>query len=225
MLWWSDNDGSKKKELATQCTLWRDSTPSYKADSHDLKEPEHQEVLETLANDTTKHLSETQTKGTIEPAENGRDHIGDPTRDFAIDSVGSHRENLTGGMQLQPQQNRGLTRGANLQLQQNVDAMEVDPPKIPNPCIVEVVADQITANKADDLSDSVSDSEIKTHVTVLRKQKKRAELKVELEHLKRKKAGGFVSERNQMGSNKHACQLSLKHLKCVWDPNVYLALS
>lgn len=180
-----------------------------------MKEPEHQEVLETLANNTIKHPSETQTKEVIESVENGRDHVGNPTRDFAIDSVGSHRENLTEGMQLQPQQNRGLTRGANLQLQQNVDVMEVDPPKIPNPHIVEVVANQITTKKADDLSDSVSDSEIKTHVTVLRKQKKRAELKVELEHLERKKAGRFVSERNQMGSNKHTCQLSLKHLKCV----------
>ena len=75
------------------------------------------------------------------------------------------------------------------------------------------------------MSNSVSDSDIKTHVAVLRKQKEKAELKAELERLERKKTGGFVGKRNQMGSNKHTCQLSLECSKCVWDPDVYSALS
>ena len=74
--------------------------------------------------------------------------------------------------------------------------MEVNPLEIPDPYVIDVVADQTTANKADDLSDSISDSEIKAHVAVLRKQKEKAELKAKLERLERKKAGEFVGEQN-----------------------------
>ena len=82
-----------------------------------------------------------QTEEAIEPAENGRDLVGDLTRDLAVDLIKGHRGNLTGGVQLQPQQNRGLTGGTNLQTQQDVNAMEVNPPEVPNPHIVEVVTD------------------------------------------------------------------------------------
>ena len=91
--------------------------------------------------DMTKRPLEMQTKRIIEPTENGRDLVGDPTRDPAINPVGGHRENLTGGAQLQPQQNRGLTGGANLLPQQDVDAIKVDPFEVSDPHIVEVVAD------------------------------------------------------------------------------------
>ena len=81
-----------------------------------------------------------------------------------------------------------------MQSQRDVDAIEVDPSEVPDPCVVEVVADQTTANRADDLSNSVSDSEIKVRVAVLRKQKERAELRAKLKRLERKKAGEFVNE-------------------------------
>ena len=93
--------------------------------------------------------------------------------------------------------------------------MEVDPPEIPDPGIVEVIANQTTANKADDLSDSISDLEIRTRVAILRKQKEMAELKAELERLECKKTGGFVDEYNQISSDEHACQLSLECSKRV----------
>ena len=75
------------------------------------------------------------------------------------------------------------------------------------------------------MSDSVSDSEIRARVTVLRKQKERAELRAKLEHLEREKAGGFVGKRHQIGSNEHARQLSLERSKRVQDSDVYSALS
>ena len=112
-----------------------------------------------------------------------------------------------------------------MQPQWDVDAMEVDPPEVSDPCIVEVVADQTTANRADNLSDSVSDSEVRGRVAILRKQKKKTQLRAKLEHLERKKAGRFVDKRHQIDGNEHACQLSLKHSKCIQDPNVYLTSS
>ena len=93
----------KEKEPATQHTLCRDPTPSHEANSKSLREPKHQEVPETSADDTTEHPSETLTKRAIEPVENGRNPVGDPIRDPAVDSVGGHRGNLTRGMQSQPQ--------------------------------------------------------------------------------------------------------------------------
>ena len=102
-----------------------------------------------------------------------------------------------------------------MQPQHDVDAIEVDPPEILNLRVVEVVTDQTTANRVDNLSDFISDSEIRARVTVPRKQKERAELRAELECLERKKTGGFVSKQNQMGSDEHAHQLSLEHLKHV----------
>ena len=215
----------KRKEPATQRTLRGDPTPSYKANSQGSREFKHQEVPETSVEDTTEHPLETQTKRAIESAENSRDSVRDPTRDPAVDPVGGHRGNLTGGAQLQPQQNRGLIGDANLQPQRDIDAIEVDPPEVPDPRIVEVVADQTIANKADDLSNSVSDSEIRTCIAVLRKQKERAELKAKLERLKRKNTGGFVGKQHQMNSNNHSCQLSLERSKRIQDPNVYSALS
>ena len=137
-----------------------------------------------------------QTKGKIELAENDRDPVGDPTQDLAIDPVGGYRGNLTEDVQSQPQQNRSLTGGANSQPQQDVDVMEVDPPEISDPRIVEVVADRTTADRADNLSNSVSDSELRAHVAVLRKQKERAQLRAKLERLEREKADGFVDERH-----------------------------
>ena len=137
---------------------------------------------------------ETQIKEAIEPVDNDRDPVRDPTRDFAIDPVENHRGNLTRGAQLQSQQDRSLTRGANLQPQQDVDVIEVDPSEILDPRIVEIVADQTTINRADNLSDFVSDLEIKARVAVLRNQKKRTELKAELEHLECKKTDRFIGE-------------------------------
>ena len=164
---------------------------------------------------TTERPSEMQTEVVIDSAKKGRGPVGDPARDPIVDPVGGHRGDLTGGAQLQPQQNKGLTEGANLQPQRDVDAMEVDPPEVPDPRIIEVVADQTTANRADDLSDSIFDSEVRARVAVLRKQKERAELRAELEYLERKKAGGFVGKQNQMGSNEHTHQLSLECSKRV----------
>ena len=83
----------------------------------------------------------TQTEGAIELAKNGRNPVGDPTRDLVVDPVGGHGENLTGVAQPQPQQNRDLTGGANLQPQQDIDTMEVDPSEVPDPRVVEVIAD------------------------------------------------------------------------------------
>ena len=74
--------------------------------------------------------------------------------------------------------------------------MEVDIPKVSDPRIVEVVADQTTSNKIDNLSDSDSNSEIRARVVILRKQKEKSQLRAELEHLERKKVGGFVDERH-----------------------------
>ena len=93
--------------------------------------------------------------------------------------------------------------------------MEIDSSEVPDLRVVEVIADQTTTNRADDLSDSISDSEIRARVAVLRKQKERTELRAELERLERKKAGGFVGEQHQMNSNNHACQLSLERSKRV----------
>ena len=56
-----------------------------------------------------------------------------------------------------------------MQPQHDVDVMKVDPPKILDLCVVEVVTDQTTANRVDDLSNSISDSEIRARVAVLRK--------------------------------------------------------
>lgn len=165
-----------------------------------------------------------QTKVAAEPAENGRDSVGDPTRDSVVDLVGGRGGNLTRGTQLQPQQNRNLTGGVKLQPQQDVDAMKVDVFEVSNPHIVEVIADSTTANRADDLSDSDSDSEIRARVAYLKKKKEKAKLRAELEHLKCEMAGGFVDERHQIDSNKHAYQLSLKCSKRVQDSDIYLAL-
>ena len=160
----------------------------------------------------------------IELAENGRDFVGNPTKDPVIDFVEGHRGSLIRGVQLQPQQNKSLIEGANLQLQLDVNVIEVDLSKVSDPHIVEVVADQTTVDRADNLSDSISNSEVRACVAVLRKQKEKAQLKAELERLKCEKAGGFVDERHQIDGNEYVCQLSLEHLKHVQDPNIYSAL-
>ena len=87
----------KGKKPATQCTLRRDLTPSHKADSQGLRELEHQKVPKTPIEDTTERSLKTQTEGAIELAKNSRDLVGNPIRDPAVDPVGSHGENLTGG--------------------------------------------------------------------------------------------------------------------------------
>ena len=86
----------KGKELVTQRTLRGNPTLSHKADYQGLREPKHQKVLETSADDIMERPSETQIKGAIEPTENGRDPVGDPTRNPVVDSVGGHRGNSTG---------------------------------------------------------------------------------------------------------------------------------
>ena len=160
----------KGKELATQQTLCKNLSPSNKANFQDSREPDKQEIAETPANDTTECLSETQTKVTVEPAENDKGSVGD----LAVDPVGGHGENSTGGAQLQPQQNRGLTGGMQLQSQQDINAIEVNVPKVPDLHIVEVVADSTTTNRADNLSNSDSDSEMRAHVAYLKKKKKKS---------------------------------------------------
>ena len=93
--------------------------------------------------------------------------------------------------------------------------MEVDLPEVSDPCVVEVVVDQTTTNRADNLFNSDFNSEIRMRIVILRKQKKKAQLKAKFEHLKREKTGGFVDERYQIDGNKHAHQLSLERSKCV----------
>lgn len=102
-----------------------------------------------------------------------------------------------------------------MQLQQDIDAIEVDKPNISDPCVVEVVADPTTANEADDLTNSDSNSEMRTRVAYLKRKKEKARLRAKLERLKHKMADGFVDEPHQINSNKHAHQLSLKHSKCI----------
>ena len=102
----------KGKEPAIQCTLCGDLISSHKANSQGSKEPDKQKVSKTPANDTTEHPSEMQTKVAIEPVENGKSPVEDPARNPAVDLVGGHRGNLTGGAQLQLQQNRGLSGDA-----------------------------------------------------------------------------------------------------------------
>ena len=126
----------KGKEPATQGTLRGNPTPSNEADSQGSREPERQEVAETPADDTTERPSETQTEVAVEPAEDGRGPVGDPTRNPAGGPVGGHGGDSTGGAQSRPQRNRGLTGGAQSQPQQDVDAMEVDVPEVPDPRIV-----------------------------------------------------------------------------------------
>lgn len=108
----------------------------------------------------------------VEPAEDGRSPIRDPTRNPAGDPVGGHSGDLTEGTQLRPQLNKNLTGNAQLQPQQNLDTMKVDKLEVPDLRIVEVVADPTTANKADNLSDFNSDSEMRAHVAYLKKKKK-----------------------------------------------------
>ena len=211
----------KEKEPGTQCILRKNPTLLHKTNFQGSRKPEQQEVIKTLVKDTIERLSETQTKAAINPTEEDRGSVEDPVRDFTVDPVGRHSGQSTEGAQLQPQQNRDLLGGTESLPQCDVNAMEVDLSEVLDLCILDVVADQTTANRTDNLSDSISDSEIKVCVAVLKKQKERAELKVKLERLKRKKIGRFVGKQNQMGSNKHACQLSLERSKRVWDLNVY----
>ena len=215
----------KGKKPATQQILYGDLTSLHKANSQGSQEPEQQEVAKTPVKDTTERPSEMQTEVANDLAEEGRGPVKDPARNLIVDSVGGHGRQLIEGAQLRPHQNKNLPGGAESLPQHDVDTIEVDPPKVPDSRIVEVIADQTTANRANDLSNSISNSEIRAHVAVLRKQKEKAELKAKLEYLKRKKAGGFVGERNQMDGNKHVCQLSLERSKHVQDPNVYLVLS
>ena len=153
-------------------------------------------MAETSVNDTIKRLSKTQTEVAIDPTEEGRSLVGDLARDPIVDLVRGHNGQSTGGAQLRPHQNRDLSGGTQLLLQRNIDAMEVDPLEVPDSHVVEVVADQTIANRADDLSNFISDSEIRACIAVLKKQKKRTELKTELERLEHKKTGGFVGKHN-----------------------------
>ena len=81
-----------------------------------------------------------------------------------------------------------------LQPQQNVDAIEIDVPEVSDLCIIEVVADSTTANKADDLSNSDSDSEMRAYVVYLKRKKEKAKLKAKLKHLEHEMAAVFVDE-------------------------------
>ena len=186
----------KGKKPAIQRMLRKDPTPLHEIDSQSSQAPEQQEVAKTFVKDTIERLSEMQTEAAIDPAEEGRGSVRDFTRDPTVNLIRGPSGQLTEGAQLRLHQNKDLPRGAELPSQRNIDAMEVDPPEIPDPHIIDVVADQTTANKANDLSNSISDSEIRTRIAVLRKQKKRAELKVKLEHLECEKAGRFVDKRN-----------------------------
>ena len=215
----------KGKKAVTQQTLCGNQTFLHEADSQGSQEPEQQEVAETPVENTTECLSETQTEVAIDLAEEGRGFVKNPIRNPTVNPVGGHRGQSIEGMQSWPHQNKDLSGDAELLLQHDVDAIEVDPLEVPDPCVIKVVADQTIANKADNLSDSISNSEIRASVVVLKKQKETAELKAKIESLKREKADGFVGEQNQMGSNEHTCQLSLECSKHVQDPNVYSALS
>lgn len=117
-----------------------------------------------------------------------------------------------------------MLKGTELLLQHDIDAMKVDPLEVLDPRVVKVIADQTTVNKADDLSNSISNSKIRAYIAVLRKQKEKAELKAKLERLECKKADKFVGKRHQINSDDHTYQLSLEHSKCIQDPDVYLAL-
>ena len=127
-------------------------------------------------------------------------------------------------MQSQSQQNRDLSRDADLQPQQDIDIIKVDIPEVPDLHIVEVVIDPTTANKADDLTNSDSNSEIRMRVAYLKRKKEKARLRAKLKHLEHKMARGFIDERHQINNNKHTCQLSLERSKHVRDPNIYLVL-
>lgn len=95
--------------------------------------------------DTVKDImerpSKIQTKVAIDLAEESRSLVRDPAEDPTVDPVGNHGEQSTESTQLQPHQNRDLLRGTELLLQCDVDAIEVDPLEVPDPCIVEVITD------------------------------------------------------------------------------------
>ena len=127
-----------------------------------------------------------QIKVAVEPIENSRSPIGDSARDPARGLVRSHDGNLTGGTQLQPQQNRGLSEGVQLQPQQDIDTMGVDIPEVFDPYIVEVAADFISVNRADDLTNSDSDSEMRVRIIYLKKKGRKLSKKLNLSVLNAK---------------------------------------
>ena len=203
------------KEPAIQQILRRDPTFSHKTNSQGSQELEQQKIAEIPVDAMIKRLSKIQTEVAIGPVKKSRSLVGDPAKVPTVDSVRSHGGQSIGGAQSQPYQNKNLSGGMQLLPQRDVNAIEVDLSEVSDPRIVKVVADQATANRADNLFNFISDSEIRVRVIVLRKQKEKAELKAKLEHLERKKTGGFIGKQNQISSDEHACQLILERSKCI----------
>lgn len=198
-----------------QQTLCKDLSPLNKVDSQGSRKPDRQEVTEISADDTIKCSSERLTKVAVESAENDRGLVGNSARNFTRSPVRGHNGSSTRGAQLQLQQNKSLSGDMQLQLQQDVNAMEVNVPEVPNLRTIKVVADPAHANKVDDLSDSDSDSEMRVGIAYLKKKREKAKLKAKLKHLECKMTAKFVDEQHQVDRDNHAHQLSLEYSKRI----------